>query len=283
MAFLFWVITMEVLHLTAFSIKHDLHCHSILSMCSSDELMNFPAIVAHAEQSGYDTVCLTNHLWDGDRYAPGIYDWYAAQDISHIQKALPRPESKSVRVLFGCETEYCGGAKIGLNKMHHDLFDFIVVPLTHMHLIGFVRPKEIDTEQKMAELLIERMEEIQVLDLPWHKVGIAHSTCSLIFTQGDVVKVFDAMDEDRLYRALHGFAKKGVGIELNACDFVNWQNSPESFLKQYRIAKAAGCKFYCASDAHTRESMDTIDLTLPDVVSALELTENDRYIVPNRT
>lgn len=263
-----------------FPINHDLHCHSILSSCTTDEQSNFHTIVAYAEQAHYDTLCLTNHLWDGDRRYPGLYDWYAAQDVAHLKKALPKPRSESVRVLFGCETEYCGGANLALRPEHYDEFDFIVIPLTHMHFIGLTRPREVDTEAKMAELLLTRMEEIQQLPLPFHKIGIAHSTCELIFTQGDVNKVYELMDEDRLYRIFRGFAQKGVGIELNASSFETWKSAPDANLKQYRIAKEAGCKFYCASDAHNLCEHGNIYRNLPDVVKALGLTAKDRYIVP---
>lgn len=266
-----------------FSTQHDLHCHSILSSCTTDEQSNFHSIVAYAEQAHYDTLCLTNHLWDGDPHYPGLPIWYAAQNIAHIQRALPKPHSDSVRVLFGCEAEYCGGKNLALQPEHFDLFDFIVIPLNHMHFIGLVRPREVDTEEKMADLVLTRMEEIQKLPLPFHKVGIAHPVCSLVFSKGNPNKVYALMDEDRLYRIFRGFAQKGVGIELNGDSFNGWQqDGPEAKLKQYRIAKAAGCKFYCGSDAHNMNEHGSIARNLPSVVKALGLTEADRYIVPER-
>jgi len=267
--------------MAAFSIKHDLHCHSILSLCAHDELMNFPTIVAFAEEHNYDTICLTNHFWGASTDVEGMCPFYDQQSLWHIRKALPKPHSDQVRVLFGCETEYGGGDKIGLKLDDLDQFDFIVIPLTHQHFKGLVRPLGVDTEEKMARLVVERMFEIQQLDLPFRKVGIAHPNCSLLFAEGSVPRVLELMDEDLLFKAYRGFAEKGVGIEINAFDCMAWHDDPQDvYLKQYRIAKAAGCKFYVASDAHSREDLLAIEKYCLAFIEAIGLTDDDRYTVP---
>ena len=44
-----------------------------------------------------------------------------------------------------------------------------------------------------------------------------------------------------------------------------------------RIAKEAGCRFYCSSDAHSVEALDGVPKNLPAVIQALGLTEADAY------
>ena len=52
---------------------------------------------------------------------------------------------------------------------------------------------------------------------------------------------------------------------------------PDDILKIYRIAKEAGCRFYCSSDAHSVEALDGVPKNLPAVIQALGLTEADAY------
>ncbi len=262
----------------AIKIDHDLHQHTFLSSCSSDPEMTADKILEHALANAYQTICLTDHLWDNK--VAGASDWYKPQDLDHIRQALPLPQADGVRFLFGCETEYCGGSKLGLAPESFDLFDFIVIPPNHFHMVDFVRPAAYNTPVLVAELLQQRLEELQLLDLPWQKIGLAHLTTRLIFREGDVLEVLDLMPEERLKRIFKGFAQKGAGIELNASSFRdNWQETEELSLKIYRIAKAAGCKFYFASDAHAVASLP-IKEALEPVVKALGLEQKDIYQIP---
>lgn len=73
---------------------------------------------------------------------------------------------------------------------------------------------------------------------------------------------------------------RGAGIELNADSFGGMRRDPQNTLKLYRMAKRSGCRFYCASDAHARDSHGNIAKKLPEVVAALELNADDMYRVP---
>ena len=262
-----------------FSLLHDLHCHSSLSTCCHDPECTAEAIFKQAREMGYDTLCLADHLWDAD--VPGPSSWYAPQDIPHVLSANARDMIPGMRCLQGCETEYCGGGKLGLAREHFDLFDFVVIPPNHFHMKNFVRPEHITTPAQIADLFMERLEEIGQLDIPHEKVGIAHITCGLIYKGGDASLVFALLEEKRMRRIFDVFAKKGTGIELNAFAFRGWEEKPE-ILRPYEWAKASGCKFYCSSDAHALKHYAAVGQNLPPVVEALGLTEEDRYIVPEK-
>ncbi len=259
-------------------VSHDYHFHSCLSACCHDERMRPDAILAAAAEQGVRELCLTDHLWDAD--VPGSSSWYRPQDIPHVRSVLPLPRNDEVRFFFGCETEYCGGDKLGLSREHFDGFDFVAIPTTHMHMRGFVRPAHVETEERMVDLYVERLEELSRLDLPWEKIGIAHLTCDLLFKEGDVNWILRQLDEDRLLRVFDRLARAGAGIELNASSLAGWQSDPDAWLRPYRLARKAGCRFYSASDAHVLENLGKIAEILPGVVEALELTERDRYRIP---
>lgn len=261
----------------AFTHLEDIHCHSGLSSCSSDPLMTPQAILRHAQEQQYRMVCLTDHLWDSA--IPGSSGWYAPQDIEHASRALPLPQG-SVPFFFGCETELPASGVPALAREHFDLFDFVVIPPNHMHMKGLVRPDGVDTPQQMARLMENRLENLLMQDLPFEKIGIAHPTCDLMFREGLVSDVAAAMDESRLLRIFEGYAKAGCGIELNAYAFHEWDTRREDNLRIYRIAKAAGCKFYLSSDAHHPDQLSAVQERLPRVIDALALTEEDRYQLP---
>jgi len=256
----------------------DLHCHSFLSACCKDENMLPPAILAYAEEHDYQAVCLTDHLWDSA--VPGPSNWYAPQDIPHVLSAKPYANVPGMRCLLGCETEYTGHGHLGLAKEHFDLFDFVVIPPNHMHMIGFVRPEDVTTPAQMAQLFTERLDEISKLDIPMEKVGIAHITCPLLFREGKVCDVVKLMDEEKLHEIFARFAARGAGIELNKSAFKELDEDPENTLRLYRIAKEESCKFYCSSDSHTLEGYKLMGPILRRVADLLELTEDDRYIIP---
>ena len=261
-----------------FTLDHDIHCHSFISSCSSDANCTPETVYRLAKEMGYDTICLTDHLWDAS--VPGASPWYAEQDIDHVYEGRKYACLPGIRCLFGCETEYVGGGRLGLAKENFDKFDFVVIPPNHMHMRGFVRPADVTTPEQMAELFTCRLEEISQLDIPMEKVGIAHLTCGLMFTEGNIYDIIDMMDEARLRAVFTRFAERGAGIELNAGSFPELKTWPDSTLRLYRIAKECGCKFYCSSDSHSVDGYSMVRDLLPPVVEALGLTEEDRYIIP---
>ena len=262
-----------------FPVDHDLHCHTHLSLCSKDPAQSVQSILVFAKSHGYTVQCITDHLWDS--LVPGPSGFYAPQNIEHVSQNLPLPHDDQVRLVFGCETEYCGGTKLGLDPTNYDRFEFIVIPPNHYHMKGFVRPSSYDSEEKIAGLLVERLEELSRLDLPWHKVGIAHMTCSLVFSEGDQYKVYEMVDEHRFRAAMHQFALYGAGIEINLASFADgWRGHEEAMLRLYRLAGEEGCKFYLASDAHHPSELSLVSNRAPDVIDALGLTKDDQFILP---
>ena len=254
---------------------NDLHCHSSLSACCADKRMTPERILRHAEEAGYETICLTDHLWDSA--VPGASGWYAPQNIEHVRAALPLPQAPSCHFYFGCETELPVNGVPALAREHFDLFDFVVIPVNHMHMAGLVRAEGIDTPEKMAVNIENRLENLLEQNLPFRKIGLAHLTIGLMFREGRIADVMHAMSEARLLRILKGYAAAGTGIELNATAFSEMTDRPDDILKIYRIAKEAGCRFYCSSDAHSVEALDGVPKNLSAVIQALGLTEADAY------
>jgi len=67
-----------------------------------------------------------------------------------------------------------------------------------------------------------------------------------------------------------------VGIELNFSSLQMSDEEREISLKPYFIAKEEGCKFYFGSDAHTPEGLASARENFENIVTLLDLTEDDK-------
>lgn len=261
-----------------FALDHDYHIHTTLSTCCHDPNMTPERLIPVCREEGRKEIVLTNHFWDA--LMPGADAWYGPQNLAHVRKILPLPEETDILVHFGCETEFCGGKKIGISPESYDAFEFIIVPFDHLHN-HFSRPVDCTTPEQVAALYMDHFEDLLQLDLPWRKIGIAHLTCSLTYPGPRLHEVFEHMDAARLSRCFDFLAAKGAGVELNAdCFKPGWETYRDTFLSVYRLAERSGCKFYCGSDAHALATLRTLRPNLAPVVEALGLTEAHRFYLP---
>jgi histidinol phosphatase-like PHP family hydrolase len=264
-----------------YAIDNDMHIHTYLSKCSNDPTQNAQTILEHAKKHGLKTIVITDHFWD-NLVKGWPTSWYQGQDFENISKVKPLPQADGIKFLFGCETEMSGNLVIGLDKSHFDEFDFIVIPTTHLHMGGNVLPLaqgQALTHDHIAKTWIEKLDALLNCDLPFHKVGIAHLTCSLIYrsTTNEYQKVLDLIPTEKLKELFTKASSLGVGIEINSDDFKNPDRRTESVLRIYRIAKECGCKFYLASDAHHPQDLENSIDNFNYAIDALGLTENDKF------
>lgn len=260
-----------------FKIDHDLHIHSKHSLCSSDPQQTTENILKYGVKNGLKTLCLTDHYWDSA--VKGASDWYAAQTDIEVMK--PLPQAKNCRFLFGCETEMDKNFKIGLSKKKQREMDFIIVPTTHLHMTGFTYDKSQHNIAGKIELYVKRFEAFLNADLPFHKVGIAHLTTSLIHKDNDgFLQVLDNISDTTFENLFKGCADRGCGVELNiGLKFLNDANKMKSILRPLKIAKAMGCKFYLGSDSHHPQGFEETPERFQKMIDFLELTEEDKFYI----
>lgn len=256
-------------------VDHDYHIHSQLSTCSNDPLQTPQRLLQYAKEHGLKRICIADHFWDDA--VEGASDWYAPQNYSHIAKSLPLPQDEDVEFLFGCETELDKNLTLGLSPEKYDKFDFIIIPTTHLHMKNFTIEADATLEMR-AEAYVKRFEGVLNMDLPFHKVGIAHLTCPLIAKHPPeaFVTVLDMVSDETFERLFTKSAELGVGIELNF--HINYSEEiMERILRVYRIAKKCGCKFYMGSDAHKECYLDGGYNRFCRIVDLLELEESDKF------
>ncbi|MBQ9773067.1 MAG: hypothetical protein IJW30_00200 [Clostridia bacterium] len=261
-----------------FILDQDLHLHSRLSACSRDPEQSTERILGHAKDDALRTVCLTDHYWDSA--IPGASNWYAPQNFTHITASKPLPQAEGIRFLFGCETELRKDLTLGIPPERYDDFDFIVIPTTHLHMTGFtISEEDADSLDARARLWVERLEALLHMELPFHKIGVAHLACPLIAPKSrqDYLSVLDRIPTADMERLFQRAADVGVGIELNTFDMVFSEDEADTVLRMFRIAKQMGCRFYTASDAHHPEQFSKFKPNLERAIELLGLLESDKF------
>ena len=256
-----------------FRIDHDMHMHSKLSICSTDPNQVPNELLRFAEEQGLSTICLTDHHWD--EAVPTSYPkpdyWYSLQNWAKVSSWGKLPQGKNTRFLFGCEIDMDKAGALGLAPEHYDRFDFIIVPVNHLHLTGFTCEGGEDSPTR-ARLWCTRLERTLDAALPFHKVGLAHLT--------GATDVFAYISDEELTRLFTKAAERGCGVELNC----NWLDcSDEVFasihLRVLGIAKACGCRFYLGSDAHSLDRFERRIANFTKIITALDLEESDKFIL----
>lgn len=261
-----------------FVFDQDYHIHSELSECSSDPAQSPKAILEYAKKNGLRDLVLTDHFWDSPT-VPGASKWYLPQDLPHIRQSLPLPKDDAVRFRFGCETDLDKHLTLGIGPEAMRELAFLVIPTTHLHMMGFTLDPEDDTVEGRAALYVRRLDAVLDMDLPFKKVGIAHLTCSLL-APGPWeyhLAVLDAIP-DETYRRLYGKLRdRGAGFELNFTISAYQGRDLDRVLRPFRIARDLGCKFYCGSDAHHPDELAAAPQKFNDIIDALELTEDMKF------
>ncbi|MBP3395595.1 MAG: PHP domain-containing protein [Clostridia bacterium] len=267
-----------------YKIDHDYHLHSFLSSCASDPVQDEWYILEKAKELGLSRICLTNHYWDSA--VPGASKWYQPQNFEHISKAKPLPQADGVEFLFGCETDLDKHMTVGCPPSRYDDFAFIIIPTTHLHMMGFTIDEADDSIEARAKLWVKRMDAVLDQPLPFHKIGIAHlSTCLINWrnrSREEYFATLAAIDEAEMARVFAKAAKAGCGIELNVSDFRIAGDDLDKVLAPFHIAKGAGCKFYLGSDAHVPKEFDGFHEIYERVITALDLKESDKFHLAQR-
>lgn len=264
-----------------FTFDHDYHIHSYLSLCSSDEGQTNERILQYAKENRLHTVCLTNHYWDS-AVENEYHRFYTPQNFENLKKALPLPQDEKVRFLFGCEGEMRLDGVLGIPESRFEEFAWILLPMTHLNWHGFtISHEDVLTPEGRAKTWVERLETVLNKDLPFHKIGLAHLASGGIFRESreGYLATLRSIPEAEMGRLFEMVAKVGCGVEINSYDMRFADEEKADVLRMFFIAKECGCKFYLGSDVHHPEAFADVPYLFDRAIRALELKEEDKFVL----
>jgi len=240
-------------------IRHDLHLHTTLSSCCRDPAATPANYLRSAEELGLAVIGFTDHLWDETR--PGVSEWYRPQNLAHVMRIKKMLPSKGrVKVLFGCESEYCGNGKIGIGREAAAEFDFVLVPMSHLHMKEFVEPSWVRTPRDVAALMVTYFKELVEFD---YITGIAHPFLPIGYE--NVNQILSYISKGEFEECFGKAAEQRISIEISTGHFPSINNgaethefNDETFLEMLSIAKKVDCRFHLATDAHELENLGRI-------------------------
>lgn len=270
-----------------YNVDHDMHIHSWISPCAGgDKRQSTDFILKNALEKGYSKICLTDHFWDEN--VPGAEKWcYRKQTFAHLCEALPLPQHEKVRFFFGCEAEMDLHDQIAITGEMIEKFDFVIIPTTHLHFEGLTIDQADRSIERRAVRYVERFDALLNMNLPFHKMGIAHLTTALVVPpeetqekrQQSLIKCLDLISDEEFRQLFLRASKQGLGIELNLDPYGYDDVQLDRILRPYRIAKECGCKFYFGSDAHIPEEFLGSKERFEKLVELLQLEETDKFIL----
>ena len=174
--------------------------------------------------------------------------------------------------MFGCETELDRNLTLGISRESFDLFDFVIIPTTHLHMGGFTCRGDEDAAERaeLWEKSLRLAARTGICRLT--KIGVAHLTCPLIWS-GHYIDVLRLISDDDYSRLFRKAADRGIGIELNS----EIARDNDEVFRPYRIAKAEGCRFYFGSDAHHPRRLAEMKPLAEAIIDRLSLEESDKF------
>ena len=256
-------------------ISHDIHIHTHISSCSSDPEATPENYIKRAKELGIEVIGFSDHFWDSA--VEGASDWYRPQNFEHIMqiKNMMPEDTLGIKVLIGCETEYCGGGKIGISPETAEKLDFVLVPISHVHMKGFTIPSWINAPEDVARTMVQYFKDVTEFNFV---TGIAHPFYPLGYENVD--EIVSCISDEEFMECFSMAAEAGQSIEINACHFPSTKGAEtegyhdDVFVNMFSIAKSAGCKFHLGSDAHSIDAFPRV-VKLREVIEDLGFTDED--------
>lgn len=261
-----------------YTVDHDLHIHTRISPCSSDERQTSNALLSYGLTNGFSLIGVSDHFWDLSvdwQDSPGWLDVGNEKWLS----VLPLPQSKNCRFLFGAEVDMNRRDTVGISSDALAKTDYCLISVGHLHLAGFVTdPADMPrTPEFVHRYYLHRLNVLLAReDLPFERLGLTHFTSCLI-ENDRLAETLALFTDDELTDLFGRVARRGMGVELNAESLPADPALREVVLRPFRIAREQGCGFYLGGDAHHPENFAHTRRQFEAWVDLLDLTEDNKW------
>ncbi len=257
-------------------ILSDMHIHTDLSRCCRSPEQTMENVIKTWSKGGIKKIGLADHVWDSPEYPASV--WYEPMDGSaNLQlHDVIHARQWDIEILVGCEADTQAPGVFGITHELKNNLDYVMMSASHFHMKEFME-QPVDTSPRG---IAEHMLAFFVSAV---SSGLADAIVHPLFPFGydsTYEAAITSLSDAELTDAFGIAAENNVGIEINPCFLPNPARgrifSPETPIRVFSLAKAAGCKFTFGSDAHAPEEFHNLQ-RLQKIADALNLTENDLH------
>lgn len=222
--------------------RHNMHTHSVFSLCAKKE-MTLEAIIARAEECGLKTIAVTDHSDPGD----GI-DSYA--NFLEYKERL-RHIDTTVRVLIGAELSAYGIGKYGEPYEVDKALDFASYSHIHYHLDSWDQPED-RSPRGYAE---HNLKVLHALFDTGRADNIAHPFSPNkmhFFNDGEKAATLDCLTDNELGDVLEHGERSECSWELHTPTVFRYPAFSRRF---FALGKEIGAHFCVGTDAHRLDAL----------------------------
>lgn len=223
----------------------NMHMHTNFSGCAKPE-MTFSALVKKAEESGFDTIAITDHsnLGEGN----------SITRCFEQTKLLRDSAETNLKILVGSELSLYGVGKYSETPEVMAALEYRLFAQNHYHLSWWEHPEDKSPSGYVAHM-VACLEEL-------FKTGyadcIAHPLAPIKlrgdFGHDDIV---NAIDDNTLGGLMEKAEASGVAWELHRGVVYGW---PEFSRRFFNVGREVGAHFVYASDAHSLATVGVEDV-----------------------
>jgi len=241
------------------------HTHTDLSLCGRPD-MDFASVVETAEELGFATVVLTDHL-----HVPTVTNYPRHLERLRRYEEWRAELDAAVEVVVGVEFEVAAPGGIVADEAFVEVCECAVVAPNHYHLDWVVMPRGSAAEVAAHELdAIETVVDwpfAQVVAHPFAGTGLAHSPDAL----------YDACDKGRLRALFERARERGIGFEIQPKFWYNLHDA-DRLGEFFETWLEMGGRVALGSDAHTLSSLRTWADRYREIAARFALTRDNLWL-----
>ena len=219
-------------------VRHNLHTHSVFSLCAKKE-MTLEAMIRRAEEAGLKTLAVTDHSDPGDDI-----DTYAGfLAYKERLKGIDTP----VRVLIGAELSAYGVGKFGEPYEVDKALDLAAYSHIHYHLDSWEHPEDRSPRGYAAHELAV-LDALLATDRADHIVHPFSPLKMHFFNEEQKAATLSAITDSELGDILEKGEKARCSWELHTPTLFRFPAFARRF---FFLGKEIGVHFAVGTDAHT--------------------------------
>ena len=258
------------------SLDHDLHIHTRLSPCCTDENQTPPQILSICRTLGLRKIGFANHAWLNCRPAPA--DWAPNETGFAALAQEIAAETPPPVILCGCEADTLGPGRFSISRPFAASLDYVILAANHFHFRDLVDQPPVITPAGIGDHLVRMF-------LTAVRSGLADIIPHVFMPMGywEFYESGVAAIRDELFlEVFEEAAAAGVAIEVTAVYLPpppggtrrTWNIATP--LRVLTLAKQAGCKFTLGTDSHSLSTLPHLQRLEP-LVRQLALEPEDLH------